>query len=202
MAKRSGVMQMMTGGAESAVEQVRESEGRAAAIYESVAIKDRPRVVRQQELIKGARKKKSDLEKVVIRAIKKYCAARGIYYRRTNSGGARVGRNYIQLCPAGTHDAFVVHRGVFVAVEGKRVGEKQEDDQKLNEAEVIRAGGRYIVVEHLDEFIDELKRIDAEVTRRERLRLQLDNDLRAGIVSEWTSEAFGKLRESFDGGTR
>lgn len=53
----------------------------------------------------------------------------------------------------GKSDIVLCFHGFYIAVEVKKPGEKQSEDQKAFEKKVIESGGEYWLIDSLDEFI-------------------------------------------------
>lgn len=116
--------------------------------------------MQQQRLFKG-RKPDPDLESIVLRQAKGYLKARGIYYLRLNSGSAKKGAHYIELCPENTPDLLIAYRGVVFFAEAKREGEDVRQTQ-LEHHRLMRDHYHLpvIVFRDVEGLADFLKEID------------------------------------------
>lgn len=104
------------------------------------------------------------LETDISAQIADYLNAKGIYNVRVNSGGlikTAIG-TWIHLAPKGTPDRFACHRGLLIAIEVKRPGEKPTNDQ-LEQHELIRNSGGIVVIAHrVEDIAETINRIDEE----------------------------------------
>lgn len=100
----------------------------------------------QAELFANSARDRRPLESATLRSIKQYLAARNIFYLRLNSGKiqTRAG-HWIELCPSGTPDLFLIYRGYHIWIETKRIGEEPEPHQLLMH-EILRGQGDTVLV--------------------------------------------------------
>jgi hypothetical protein len=77
-----------------------------------------------------------------------------IFHWRNNSGAMRSSHKgksrFMRFGAKGSPDIFAVIGGQIFGIEVKRPGGKQSEDQRIFEAFLTRAGGRYLVVNSLE----------------------------------------------------
>lgn len=78
----------------------------------------------------------------------------GIAYRINNMGvyDAKLGKFRTSGTKKGIPDIIGIHKGRFISVEIKIGTDRQSDDQKLREQEIIKAGGCYYIAKDFDSF--------------------------------------------------
>lgn len=78
----------------------------------------------------------------------------GIAYRINNMGvyDAKLGKFRTSGTKKGIPDIIGIHKGRFISVEIKIGTDRQSDDQKLREQEIIKAGGLYYIAKDFDSF--------------------------------------------------
>jgi len=78
----------------------------------------------------------------------------GIAYRINNMGvyDAKLGKFRTSGTKKGIPDIIGIHKGRFIGVEIKIGKDRQSDDQKLREQEIIKAGGYYYIAKEFDSF--------------------------------------------------
>jgi len=78
----------------------------------------------------------------------------GIAYRINNMGvyDAKLGKFRTSGTKKGIPDIIGIHKGRFISVEIKIGTDRQSDDQKLREQEIIKAGGYYYIAKDFDSF--------------------------------------------------
>lgn len=78
----------------------------------------------------------------------------GIAYRINNMGifDEKLGRFRFSGTKKGIPDIIGIHKGRFIGVEIKIGTDRQSDDQKLREQEIIKAGGYYYIAKEFDSF--------------------------------------------------
>ena len=78
----------------------------------------------------------------------------GIGYRINNMGvyDAKLGKFRTSGTKKGIPDIIGIHKGRFISVEIKIGTDRQSDDQKLREQEIIKAGGCYYIAKDFDSF--------------------------------------------------
>lgn len=94
-------------------------------------------------------------EKNIQDQIRDYLDRRGIYNRRCNVGGSRMkGGIWVRFGKKGDPDLFAIFRGMHVAIEVKRPGGEQSDEQKAAMGQIRNAGAIYILAESLDDVLE------------------------------------------------
>lgn len=89
----------------------------------------------------------------ILRSIVDYLKLRRVFFWRQNAGGYKTDAgHFIHYGTKGVPDICVIKAG-FIGLEVKRPGGKQSPDQKLFEEALIAAGGRYHVVDSIDEVV-------------------------------------------------
>lgn len=115
----------------------------------------------------------SETTSIVTPAVELLNKMPGVWAMRVNSGGRKVGRNFIHFAPKGTADIFCVADGQAFFFEAKLPGERlTEAQQKF--AEVARkAGAAYFVVTSRIEPLREIERFRElrESARRASLKM-------------------------------
>lgn len=78
----------------------------------------------------------------------------GIAYRINNMGvyDAKLGKFRTSGTKKGIPDIIGIHKGRFISVEIKIGTDRQSDDQKLREQEIVKAGGLYYIAKDFDSF--------------------------------------------------
>lgn len=78
----------------------------------------------------------------------------GIAYRINNMGvyDAKLGKFRTSGTKKGIPDIIGIQQGRFIGVEIKIGKDRQSDDQKLREQEIIKAGGYYYIAKEFDSF--------------------------------------------------
>ncbi len=93
----------------------------------------------------------------MLQACLKYLYIKGIWHYRNNTGAVRMDeRRFVRFGVPGGPDIVAVIRGQYVGIECKAGKGRQNDNQKLFQAELERAGGRYILVRTLDDLVKAL----------------------------------------------
>ena len=99
----------------------------------------------------------------VQRAILAWLGYSNIFYYRNNSGGMMAeSGHFVRFGATGSPDIVIVHKGKYIGVEVKGTDGKQSDNQINFQRELETAGGKYLLVRSLDEFI---KKFAAEKTK-------------------------------------
>lgn len=75
----------------------------------------------------------------------------GYFWLRIQSGKVRVKRGFMQLCPKGTADIVVFHKGKTFWIEMKTATGKQRPEQVTFQAKALTAGHGYLLARTLDE---------------------------------------------------
>lgn len=86
-------------------------------------------------------------EKSVEDKIKDYLFSQGIYYFKVHGS---------KFMPPGIPDIVSCFDGLFLGIEVKRPGAKNEqsEQQKVHERNITKAGGVYLLVDSLEEVVD------------------------------------------------
>lgn len=94
-------------------------------------------------------------EKNIQDQIRDYLDRRGIYNRRCNVGASRMnGGIWVRFGKKGDPDLFAIFRGMHIAIEVKRPGGEQSDEQKSAMGQIRNAGAIYILAESLDDVLE------------------------------------------------
>ena len=101
--------------------------------------------------------KKKIKESEVQRVLLDYLKAKRIFHYRNNSGamaGNYKGKKcFMRFGAMGSPDIVSVIKGQYVGIEVKGTGGKQSDHQKEFQENLERAGGKYLLVYSLEDFI-------------------------------------------------
>lgn len=98
-------------------------------------------------------------EGIVQEDILEWLASRGIFHWRNNTGAFRARGRVIKFGYKGSPDIIAIVEGFFLGIEVKVEGQKQNEDQKIFELNVLKSGGFYIVATNTDTVSDEVDRI-------------------------------------------
>jgi hypothetical protein len=81
-----------------------------------------------------------------------------MFHYRNNSGGmvAESG-HFVRFGATGSPDIIIVQNGKYIGVEVKGTDGKQSDNQKIFQQELEKAGGEYLLVHSVEEFLDQFK---------------------------------------------
>lgn len=95
------------------------------------------------------------LEKSVENDIKKYLLYNKIYYIKIHGSRFMV---------TGIPDIIACYKGRFIGIEGKAPGKlkNQSDSQKINEENIVRNGGIYLLTDNLKDVVDLIEKIKKE----------------------------------------
>lgn len=88
-----------------------------------------------------------DVQSQILAWLKLKC----IFSYRQNTGAAKLKGFWVRFGIPGAPDIVAVHRGRFIGIEVKKVGEKQSEDQKEFERNLVAAGGTYILAYCLED---------------------------------------------------
>lgn len=89
--------------------------------------------------------------------IAEYLDRRRIYNDRLNSGMAKIGKHFIQLCKTGTPDRFCIVSGRIIFIEVKAFGKKATVEQLTKHKELQASGAIVIVADSFDSFEKQFK---------------------------------------------
>ena len=93
-------------------------------------------------------------EKQTQKACIEYLTLKKIFFWRQNSGGFKTeSGHFYSMGIVGAPDIFCGIKGQCIALEIKDVHGKQNDNQKLFQQNLERAGGRYYIIRSLDDLI-------------------------------------------------
>lgn len=92
-------------------------------------------------------------EKNTQQAILEYLTRRSIFHYRNNTGAVKVDKRFFRFGANGSPDIICVDGGRFIGIECKGPKGKLSDDQVLFKINLERAGGLYLMVRSIDEFI-------------------------------------------------
>lgn len=105
-------------------------------------------------------------EGLIQTGILEYLTIRGIFAWRAQAtpipirrGNQIVGLRKVPENLKGMPDIMVLHKGVFIGIEVKRDDGKQSKEQKVWEAQIIAAGGRYIIARTILDAVAAMQKI-------------------------------------------
>lgn len=95
------------------------------------------------------------LEKDIQRAIIDWLAIKKVFHYRQNTGGFMdAQKHFYRFGALGAPDIIAVVKGQYVGIEVKGTKGKQSPAQKQFQADLERAGGKYILTNGLSDFLD------------------------------------------------
>jgi hypothetical protein len=94
--------------------------------------------------------KESDIQRQIL----DYLALKRVFHYRNNSGAFKDSHNHFYRFGAlGSPDIICVIDGQFVGIEVKAPKGRQSDHQKAFQANLVTAGGKYVLAYSLDDVI-------------------------------------------------
>lgn len=101
-------------------------------------------------------------EKDLQRQVLDYLSLRHIFNYRNNSGAMvseyKGKKRFMRFGATGSPDIVMVMDGIYIGVEVKGTNGKQSDGQKVFQEELEKAGGMYLLVHSMEEFLDKIPR--------------------------------------------
>lgn len=116
------------------------------------------------------------LERDIQKQIVDWLTLRGLFWRRNNTGASgpmfhKGKRRFVRYSSPGAPDIYVVHRGLYIAIEVKRPGGRQSEDQIAFMDELrTRGEGIYVLAYSLEDVIKALSEVSYPELFREAVR--------------------------------
>lgn len=92
-------------------------------------------------------------EKETQTAVLDFLHKNNIFHYRNNSGAIRTDKRFFRFGATGSPDIICVKNGKYIGIECKDVNGKLSESQVNFSINLTRAGGSYIVVHSIDEFL-------------------------------------------------
>lgn len=107
----------------------------------------------------AAKVKESDLQRTIL----DWLGYQGHFFYRNNSGAMiseyKGKQRFMRFGAPGSPDIVVVHDGLYVGIEVKGTGGKQNDNQKEFQRGLEDAGGRYVLAYSLKDVEEEFNNL-------------------------------------------